>query len=298
MIASELLQQAYTAFRGKIAAKTPAWGTDKANVVLEIANRKIGDWARDPDQVWASLFRSDITAVNQPGTVTTAGTTTLTGSGTYFTDFKAGDTILVSGETVRTISAIASNTSLTVTSAFSTSAGSLTFSHRSIIATAIQEYSLHRSLYIPSDKLTISTTSQNIYFCLVRPQERNYGKVYLSGNNPKKITFYDTIASTSQVVGGTLLMPGYYLPSSLTLETDIIPVDDPEWLVLITASELARNDSAKSDQFPNLVAMANERYAKMISANISIGFGNGGTVPNLMPRIGDYSEDQVAAFNE
>lgn len=60
------------------------------------------------------------------GTVATAGTTTLTGTGTNFLAvYRAGDSIYVDGETVRTVSAIASNTSLTVTSAFSTTAATL-----------------------------------------------------------------------------------------------------------------------------------------------------------------------------
>lgn len=62
------------------------------------------------------------------GVVTTNGTTTLAGTETAFVnDFKPGDTILVTGESSRTVAAVASNTSLTVTSAFSTSASSLSY---------------------------------------------------------------------------------------------------------------------------------------------------------------------------
>lgn len=60
------------------------------------------------------------------GVVATGGNTTLTGTGTNFLAvYRTGDQIYVDGETVRTISAVASNTSLTVTSAFSTTASSL-----------------------------------------------------------------------------------------------------------------------------------------------------------------------------
>lgn len=62
------------------------------------------------------------------GTVATNGTTTLTGTGTRFLRlFRVGDTITVQGETVRTIATIASDTSLTVTVAFSTTASALTW---------------------------------------------------------------------------------------------------------------------------------------------------------------------------
>lgn len=63
------------------------------------------------------------------GLVATNGTTTLTGTGTNFTNlFRVGDTINVTGETSRTITAIASDTSLTVNTAFSATASNLTYS--------------------------------------------------------------------------------------------------------------------------------------------------------------------------
>lgn len=67
-----------------------------------------------------------------PGTVTTAGTTTLTGttddeSATKFLDYKVGDKIKVSGESERTIATIANDYTLTVTSAFSTSDSELSY---------------------------------------------------------------------------------------------------------------------------------------------------------------------------
>jgi hypothetical protein len=62
------------------------------------------------------------------GTVATNGTITLTGTSTQFTNtFKVGDTITVSGETVRTIATIVSDTSLTVSVAFTTTASALAY---------------------------------------------------------------------------------------------------------------------------------------------------------------------------
>jgi len=60
--------------------------------------------------------------VNLPGTVQTAGTTALVGTGTNFlTALSVGDIITVQGETARTIATITDNTHLTVSVAFSTS---------------------------------------------------------------------------------------------------------------------------------------------------------------------------------
>jgi hypothetical protein len=62
------------------------------------------------------------------GTVRTNGTTTLTGTGTKFsTMLRVGETISVAGEGARAIEAIASDTSLTVSAPFSTSASGLDY---------------------------------------------------------------------------------------------------------------------------------------------------------------------------
>ncbi len=74
------------------------------------------------------------------GTVTTAGTTALTGSSTTFTTtFKVGDTILVNGESSpHVITVITDDTHLTVSSAFSTSASSLAYSRAGYDALVIK----------------------------------------------------------------------------------------------------------------------------------------------------------------
>lgn len=79
-----------------------------------------------------------------PGTVTTAGTTTLAGSSTTFlTTFIVGQTVVVNGEGARQITAIASNTSLTVNKAFVTSTAGLAYQYfNSAFWTALTNYSL------------------------------------------------------------------------------------------------------------------------------------------------------------
>jgi len=66
-------------------------------------------------------------SVDGEGTVATAGTKTLTGTDSNFTDYAVGDTITVSGETVRTIETLTNDTLLTVTVAFSNTDSELTY---------------------------------------------------------------------------------------------------------------------------------------------------------------------------
>ena len=287
MIASDLITQIYYAYRGKGASKVPVWGSEKANTALAIANRKKNEWARD-NKYWSSLF--NYTTPNELGTVATAGTTTLTGIGTYFTDYKVNDTILVDGETSRIIQSITSNTVLDVTIAFANTASGKSFTHTSIIEALIQQYKLHRNFYIPSDSARVVTTTQTYELGTSKVQSRA-NEVFFYGINPKKIAFATT--PETQYVGGSLIVPGYYIPSDLILATDEVSVDDPNWLVYTTAAELARNDPAKEDQFSSLIGMANDLHANMVKANMDIGFQQGNTVtynmPSMIPSLDDWS---------
>jgi len=282
MTGQELLNAVYTAYRGKGQSKTPLWGSEKANIVLAIYNRKKNEWATDSDQTWVSNF--SMISPNEPGIVATTGTTILTGTNTFFTDYQIGDKITVYGETERIIDSITSDTSLTVSVAFSNTASSLTFTHSIIIKTGIQSYKLHRNFLTPSDKVLVTSGTQTYEYGLSNPQER-VAATYLSGRNPKVITFVNTIESTNQSVGGVLSVPAYYKPDDIVNATDLVAVDNPEWAVYVVASELARNDPAKEDQFSTLLGIANDLYIKMVSANFNIGFLQGGTVYNNMPQI-------------
>lgn len=262
---STLFEQVNSAYRGS-DDDPPTSGADY-DLWLYTINRKINEWAGDSKNVWQSNFSLD--KPNEPGTVATTGTTTLTGTNTYFTDYAIGDKITVSGETERTIATISSNTSLTVTLAFSNTASAKTFTHKSIIATGVQSYSMHRNLLFPSDSVFVTTSTQDLKYVIGKPQERDryQNEVYLSGRFPQILTFYDDITSSSQAVGGELKIPGYYIPNDLTTSTDIIPVDDPYWLVYAVASELAFNDLTYEDKAPDLNAKANNLYAGMVNNN-------------------------------
>jgi hypothetical protein len=75
-----------------------------------------------------SLVNNDYTTVSG-GTVATNGSTVLTGTGTEFLSvFHVGDTILVTGETSRVITQVVDDSTLTVSSAFSTTASGLSVS--------------------------------------------------------------------------------------------------------------------------------------------------------------------------
>lgn len=162
------------------------------------------------------------------------------------------------------------------------------------LTTPTTTYDLASDFFAPSDYVRIVKTDGSVYeYPITQAQKRNtYDQaLYIHGSNPKKITFAQTI--DTGLDGATMYVPGYYLPADITSASQFIVVDEPDWLVYITASELARNDAAKDDQYVNLVNQANDLYRKMCDANNDSGFLQLSTVTVNMPIIGlgeDWTE--------
>lgn len=146
------------------------------------------------------------------------------------------------------------------------------FENRSLgaISTGTQTYDLDDDFVSPSDEVIVTTTTgHEVKYTIVEPQERGRGPrtVYVSGKDPQQLTFYDTITSTDQIVGGTISLGAFYMPDPLTAATDTIPVDDPYWLVCAVAATLASNDLTYESKYPDLNAEANDLYSMMTTAN-------------------------------
>lgn len=265
---------------------TPTFGSEEANYWIGTLNRKKNELFQNSKVLWDSTFL--IETPNETGTVATAGTTTLTGTSTHFTDYAVGDTILVSGETVRTIDAITSDTVLTVSVAFSNTASGLTFTRNTIIDNGVSNYSLHRSFIAPANKAYIITTAgDDIYLDFISPREQisTSRNVYISGINPKILSFTNDIESTEDIVGGQLFVPGYYMPADVALETDELPITDPYWAVMAVAAELAFTDITYEDRVEGLNTKANALYMQMVRNNRRGTYNNPRTTPVHVQRI-------------
>lgn len=289
MILSDFNNHTNNAYRGS-DDDAPAVATTDWNMWLRTTNRKISEWAKDPKNRWESLF-SPI-APEEVGTVATTGTTTLTGTGTYFTDYQTGDTIIVDGETSRIIDTITSDTVLTVTVAFTNTVTANTFTRNTIIKSGQSIYNLNRRFMTPSDKVYAATSATDyLTFDLCKPEERDRfdNPVFIYGSNPQKLTFLN--APTTDMVGRTLAVPAYYAPNDLTAPTDVIPVDDPYWLVMAVASELAGNELTYADKAAGLNAKANNLYRQMTLSNRKGTNSQPRTMPtNVNPIVGPESE--------
>ncbi|MCK9461458.1 MAG: hypothetical protein M0R80_17650 [Proteobacteria bacterium] len=282
MLVSELFLHINDAYRAT-DDDAPTAGTADYSYWLRVANRKINEWARDTKVTWESLSRGYFT---EPGTVSTVGTTALTGVGTYFLDYEVGDKINVEGETERTIDTITSNTALTVTVAF-TNTTTTTFTRDIILKTGVDIYNLNRQFIAPSTNAIVSDATGNYSILnIIKPQEATIDSdaVFIYGMNPQSISFVSTMPTS--LVGSQLLVPGYFVPFSLDDASDVVPVDDPMWLVYAVAKDLAANDLTYASKAPDLNAQANNLYTAMVSTNRR-GVGRSPRiVPTIVTRIG------------
>ena len=281
MIVSDLFSHINDSYRAT-DDDVPTAGTSDYSYWLRVTNRKISEWARDTKVTWKSLSRGYFT---EPGTVSTVGTVALTGTGTYFLDYQVGDKITVAGETERTIATITSNTALTVTVAFANTT-TTTFTRKIILKTGVTIYNLNRQFITPStEAVTVDSAGDLTELNIIKPQEATIGSsdVFIYGNNPQSVAFVSDLPTA--LVGSELLVPGYFMPFELTSATDVVPVDDPFWLVYAVAKDLAANDLTSSAKAPDLNAQANNLYTAMVSANRR-GVGlNPRIVPTRITRI-------------
>ena len=279
MIVSQAMEQINNAYRGA-DDDVPTAGSPDYSLWLNTMNAKVSEFATDSKNTWSSLFSP--VAPTEVGTGATTGMTTLTGTSTFFTDYRVGDKITVQGETERTIDVITSDTVLTVTVAFANTASAKTFTHKSIIATGVQSYNLNRRFSNPSDKIKVNNTNDT-EFVIVKAKERDDQEVYIYGMNPQVLVFVNDVTDT--MIGGELEVPGYYMPNDLVDDNSVIPVDDPFWLVYETASELSFNDLTYESKYPDLNGKANNRYSMMVRKNRRGTYGNPGIVPTVVNRI-------------
>jgi hypothetical protein len=148
-----------------------------------------------------------------------------------------------------------------------------------------QIYACDDDFLRPSDYVIVQDSNgNNKYITVVKPAQRTQYTLgcYFSGTQPLQVTFITTI--DENYAGLTLITPGYIKPDDMVNTTDIVPVDDPNWLVYSVAAELARNDYSKEEQFPNLNGIANNIYQQMVDAAFANGQLQPDGVPNNMPQ--------------
>lgn len=126
-----------------------------------------------------------------------------------------------------------------------------------------------RKLSVNKDDKVIVTSPDGIEakYTIVTPNQlRSYDNACARiGNN---LVFNKPFDNDSEFIGGTITVPNYGYASLLVQANDLVPVDQPLWLVYMVAAEFVRNnDYIKQNQYSNLIALAAEVMKSMKKNN-------------------------------
>ena len=135
------------------------------------------------------------------------------------------------------------------------------------------------------DNIYVLTTSdKKVPFQLVNYNDlKNYPTGNYCAKLGQNLVFNARFVDDDPCYGGKLYAPVYTSLEELESPDDDILVDNPEWLVTMTAAEYIRNDIVKQNQYGNLIAEANNLMTAMIRNNragqvrhVRGGWRNGG----------------------
>lgn len=121
----------------------------------------------------------------------------------------------------------------------------------------------------PGDYVRIVKTDGNISNYQTVPA--NELRRYESGNYCAKVgrtlVFNTAFTATSPEYGGTLKVPAQLYAEHLVNATDEVPVDDPNWLVAMTAADWTQTDLTLAQNREDFIAEANDLLVAMKRAN-------------------------------
>ena len=161
-----------------------------------------------------------------------------------------------------------------------------------ISASATPTYNTNATLIAPSDHVyAIDSNSNTVYYDLVKPRERpkTSRAFYLAGMNPQVLSCTNEITATEDIVGGTLHLPGYYMPADIDTATEdgttVIPFADPYYAVMAVASEIAFNDITFEDKSADLAGKAQFLYMQMVRNNRRNTYGKARPIATNVKRM-------------
>lgn len=115
------------------------------------------------------------------------------------------------------------------------------------------------------DSIRIVHTDDNwTDYQLVEPDKlKQFTEGYYCARVGNNLVFNHVFEAADPQFGGDIQVPKYGYATHLVNPTDVVTVDIPNWLVVMSAAEFVRNDIVRQNQYPNLVAEANQLMLKM-----------------------------------
>lgn len=156
-----------------------------------------------------------------------------------------------------------------------------------IVASPAPKFDLDAQFLAPANRAyVLKLDGYKTYFDFIKPNEaEDKDGIYIAGVNPQTVYFANPIIAGQDIIGGTLYIPGYFVPEDVTQETDDINIPDPNWAVAAVAAELAFADITYEDKGPALNEKANSLYKNMVKLNRRGTYGNPRVAPTRVKRI-------------
>lgn len=145
-------------------------------------------------------------------------------------------------------------------------------------------YNLSATFLAPSNGIyIIDTNGVRHDIELVQPFEKSIytRQAYIAGMNPQVLRLSTAVVTGEDIVGGTIYVPGYYLPADVDQDSDTVPLPDPNWGAMAVAAEIAFNDITYEDKAPDIQGKANALFSQMVARN----------------RRGTYAKPRKSAYN-
>jgi hypothetical protein len=139
--------------------------------------------------------------------------------------------------------------------------------------TATDTFDLDDSIYKlskqPDDSVQITHTDSQIsnYSIVKANQLKRFPDGKYCAKVGATLKFNKAFTSADPEFGGTITVPCHVAPEHLVSDSDDVPVDNPNWLVLMSAAEWVQSDITLAQNYPGILTQANEAMTAMKAAN-------------------------------
>jgi hypothetical protein len=118
-----------------------------------------------------------------------------------------------------------------------------------------------------SVRITHGDAHYTDYTIITADRLKDYPTGYFCAKVGRTLKFNRPFIATDSQFSGTITAPVYVYPETFEDDNDDIQIDDPNWLVFVTAADFVRNDVTRKDLRADLVAQANEAMQSMKEDN-------------------------------
>ena len=129
---------------------------------------------------------------------------------------------------------------------------------------SIREISRNENDYI---QIVCSDGSVSLYTTVPASDLQRYNSGNFCARIGRTLRFNRKFVSSDREYGGTLRVPAYLYAEHLSRANDEVPVDDPNWLVAMTAADMVQSDNTLSQNRDDFLAEAVDLMTAMQRAN-------------------------------